>query len=331
VFFMPALFFAGVGISRLLFLLAERAGIAVPAPIAGSKAVLVVAAVALLFWVGMRRVGVPLGNIVEGANRVGQGDYSTKIIERGPPCLRMVARAFNSMTTRLAAQEKLRRDLMADVAHELRTPLSIMRGRLEGLLDGVYPRDDATVAQLVEETKLLGRLVDDLRTLAHAEGGTLRLQREPTDLGVLIGEVARTFDVTAGARHIAINLDGVNELPLADVDPLRIREVLVNLVANALRYTPDGGAVVISARADGPQLRLEVEDNGRGIPADELSRVFDRFTKGVDSQGSGLGLAIARNLVIAHRGTIVARNRPQGGAAFEMTVPIDANPIHDER
>ena len=323
---MPALFFAGVGMSRLLFVLAERAGIDVPVPVAGFMAVLFVAAVPLLFWVGMRRVGFPLGDIVEGANRVGQGDYSAKLVERGPPFLRVVARAFNSMTMRLAAQEKQRRDLMADVAHELRTPLSIMRGRLEGLLDGVYPRDDATVAQLVEETKLLERLVEDLRTLAHAEGGTLRLQREATDLGVLIGEVVRIFQASASARRITIDHAHAGELPLVEVDPLRIREVLVNLVANALRYAPDGGTVTIGARVDGQRLRVTVEDNGRGIPEDELSRVFDRFAKGIDSQGSGLGLAIARNLVVAHGGEIVARNRAAGGAAFEIVLPIESQP-----
>ena len=326
IFFMPALFFAGVGLSRLLFVLAERAGIGVPAPVAGFVAVLFVAALPLLFWVGMRRVGLPLGDIVEAANRVGRGDYAAKLVERGPPFLRVVARAFNSMTARLAAHEKQRRDMMADVAHELRTPLSIMRGRLEGLLDGVYPRDDVTVAQLVEETKLLERLVEDLRTLAHAEGGTLRLQREATDLGVLIGEVARTFQPSAMARRIALDHHHIGDLPLVEVDPLRIREVLVNLVANALRYTPDGGTVTIGARVDGLRLRLTVEDTGRGIAADELPHVFDRFAKGIDSHGSGLGLTIARNLVVAHGGEIVARNRADGGAAFEVALPIDAQP-----
>ena len=312
--------------SRLLSSLAERAGVGVPAPVAGFVAVLFVAAVPILFWVGMRRVGLPLGDIVEAANRVGQGDYSAKLVERGPPFLRVVARAFNSMTTRLAAQEKQRRDLMADVAHELRTPLSIMRGRLEGLLDGVYPRDDVTVAQLVEETKLLERLVEDLRTLAHAEGGTLRLQREATDLGVLIAEVARTFQAAAAARQVTLDHQQVGELPLIDVDPLRIREVLMNLVANAVRYTPDGGTVTIGARIDGPRMRISVEDNGRGVPESDLPHIFDRFAKGIDSQGSGLGLAIARNLVVAHGGEIVARNRPDGGAAFEIALPLEGQP-----
>src|SRR4030095_9825807 len=193
-FFILAIVFGSLGLARFFCLLAERTGFHPPgAAIALSTLVRVSVVVPSVFFGGMRRFGFPLGDIVDAADRVGRGDYSTRIIERGPPFLRKLARACNAMATRLEAQEQQRRNLMADVAHELRTPLSVMRGRLEGLLDGVYVRDDATPEQLMEQTKLLERLVEDLRTLAHAEGGTLRLQRESTDLGVLIPEVARSF------------------------------------------------------------------------------------------------------------------------------------------
>jgi signal transduction histidine kinase len=321
--FMFALVFGTLGLARLLAWLAARAGLQLPGE-AIPLFVLFLAffLVPLLFFGGMRRVGFPLGDIVGAADRVGRGDYSTRIVERGPPFLQKVARAFNAMAVRLEAQEQLRRNLMADVAHELRTPLSVMRGRLEGLLDGVYERDDATLEQLIEQTRLLERLVEDLRTLAHAEGGTLRLQRESTDLGVLIHEVSRSFEAAAQSRGLELSASQDGELPLVDVDPFRIREVLTNLITNALRHTPAGGRILITATEDSNRLRVDVEDTGSGIPPEELTRVFDRFAKGADSQGSGLGLAIARNLVAAHGGEISARNRPEGGAAFSFTLPL---------
>jgi two-component system OmpR family sensor kinase/two-component system sensor histidine kinase BaeS len=323
VFFMFVLVFGSIGLVRLVGTLAERAGFQPPRE-AIALFVLFFAFVIVpgVFFSGMRRIGFPLGDIVGAAERVGRGDYSAKLVERGPPFLRKVARAFNTMTTRLDAQEQLRRNLMADVAHELRTPLSVIRGRLEGLLDGVYARDDATVEQLIEETKLLERLVEDLRTLAHAEGGTLRLQRESTDIGVLIHEVVHSFEVAARAREVDLSASQAGDLPLVDIDPFRIREVLTNLVTNALRHTPPRGQVVIAATAESSQLRVDVADTGSGIAPDDLARVFDRFAKGADSQGSGLGLAIARNLIAAHGGEISARNRPEGGAVFSFTLPI---------
>src|SRR6185436_21132068 len=154
----------------------------------------------ILLIVGMRRFALPLGNIVEAANRVADGDYSARVAEHGPPSLRTVGSAFNTMASHLEAQDRQRRDLMADIAHELRTPLSVIQGRLEGLLDGVYPRDDRTIGVVIDETRLLARLVDDLRTLANAESGALHLQKEPTDLGVLLGDAARALASEAAAQ-----------------------------------------------------------------------------------------------------------------------------------
>jgi signal transduction histidine kinase len=322
-FLIFLLMLGGFGVAGVMAAIANRLGIELPRQaIALVVFALVFVIFPALFFGGMRRVGFPLGDIVGAADRVGRGDYSARLLERGPPFLQKVARAFNAMTTRLEAQERLRRNLMADVAHELRTPLSVIRGRLEGLLDGVYVRDDATLELLIEETKLLERLVEDLRTLAHAEGGTLRLQREPTDIGVLIHEVARSLEVGARSRQVELSASPAGDLPLLDVDPFRIREVLTNLVTNAIRHTPAGGRIAIGAKAESNQLRVEVEDTGAGIPPEDLAKVFDRFAKGADSQGSGLGLAIARNLVAAHGGEISARNRPEGGAVFTITLPV---------
>jgi signal transduction histidine kinase len=205
-----------------------------------------------------------------------------------------------------------------------------MRGRLEGLVDGVYPRDDVTLVQLVEETKHLERLVEDLRTLAHAEGGTLKLKRESTDLEVLLQDAERAFAAPAQARGIDLRAETVSDLPLIDIDPVRIREVVANLMTNALRHTPAGGRVTVSAAIAGNRVRVEVRDTGSGIPPDQLPKIFDRFAKGVNSTGSGLGLAIARNLVVAHGGEIKAESQLGQGTAIAFTLPTAAEGDYGE-
>jgi signal transduction histidine kinase len=226
------------------------------------------------------------------------------------------------MTTRLQVNEEQRRHLLADVAHELRTPLAVVRGNLEAMLDGVYPRDDTHLVPILEETAHMTRLLDDLRTLSLAEAGTLRLHREPTDLTALIADVAAAFSARATAAGIAL-LAPAASLPDLDVDSLRVREVLENLIANALRYTPNGGSIRIDA-APTPTagtVAISVADTGTGIAPDQLPHIFERFTKSADSGGSGLGLAIARRLVEAHGGEIQAESTPGRGTTIRFTLP----------
>src|SRR5436190_13433668 len=175
--------------------------------------------VALALVVAVRHVGLPFGAIMEGADRVASGDYTTRVPEHGPPPMRALARAFNTMTERLQNNDRLRRNLMADVAHELRTPLTVIHGKLEGLLDGVYPRDDAQLQQLLEETHVLSRLVEDLRTLALSESGGLKLEREPADVAALARDVARSFAADAAARNVALEVDAPADLSSIAVDP----------------------------------------------------------------------------------------------------------------
>jgi two-component system OmpR family sensor kinase/two-component system sensor histidine kinase BaeS len=276
----------------------------------------------LVFVAAMRRVGLPMGDVVSATDRVAAGDFSARVAERGPPFLRGVARAFNSMTARLQEQDRQRRDLMADVAHELRTPLAVVQGRLEGLLDGVYPRDDARLSEVLEETRLLARLVEDLGTLAHSERGTLGLQKEPTDLGVLLGDAARALASEAAAQGVTVQVDDATDLPLLDLDPLRIREVVTNLIANAIRHGGAGAAVFVGTERRSDDVVVRVRDTGPGIPADERPRVFDRFHKGPRSLGSGLGLAIARNLVVAHGGEIAVESEVGRGTTVTFTLPL---------
>lgn len=226
----------------------------------------------------------------------------------------VVIAAFVATIRRVAGhfreQVRLRRQLMADVAHELRTPLSILQGRIEGLLDGVYPRDDERLGELLAETQHLSRLVEDLRTLANAEAGALDLRKERVDLAELIRDTAASFDVPVA----------VDALPPIDADPVRIREVLLNVLGNARQHAP-AWTVTIHAEARSNEIAIRVSDDGPGIPAQELPHLFERFHKGRDSRGSGLGLAIARKLVLAHGGTIHVASAEGAGTTVTITLP----------
>jgi len=174
---------------------------------------------------------------------------------------------------------------------------------------------------VLEETRMLSRLVDDLRTLAHAESGTLMLQKEPTDLAVLLNESVTSFAIDAASGHVTIRVEAAPDLPLVDIDPIRVREVVTNLVSNALRHTPAGGEVCVDAERRGEVVTVNVSDNGAGIAAEDLPKIFDRFYKGRGSRGSGLGLTIARNLVVAHGGEIRAESRAGQGTTISFTLP----------
>jgi signal transduction histidine kinase len=270
----------------------------------------------------VRRSVVPIRSVMDAADRVAGGDYEVRVAEQGSPPVRALARSFNAMTARLQDADRLRRELMADVAHELRTPLSVLQGRLEGLADGVYPRDDAQIAALLEETAVLSTLVEDLRTLALADAGVLRLQREPTDLVGLARAVAGGFAGEAGRRGVVLRVDAAPVEIERDVDPLRIRQVLTNLLSNAIRHTPAGRGITVTVSDGGASgAAVTVADEGEGIPAEELPRIFDRFYKGDASRGSGLGLTIAKRLVQAHGGEITATSRADQGTVVVFTLP----------
>ncbi len=273
----------------------------------------------------VRGVAMPLGDLIDAAGQVESGDFSVRLRERGPRELRALARAFNAMVERLRRTEAARRDLLADVTHELRTPVAVIQGNLEGMLDGVYPADAEHITPVLEETRVLSRLIDDLRTLSLVESGALELHRETTDLGVLIGDVVTSFRAQADVAGVRLNYDVSESLPLMEIDPLRIREVLANLAANALRHTPAGGEVRVTAalRPSGQGVEISVIDTGSGISPEDLPHVFDRFFKSRDSGGSGLGLAIARNLVQAHGGQVEAQSTLGRGTEIHVFLPTN--------
>ncbi|HEU5205051.1 MAG TPA: ATP-binding protein [Candidatus Limnocylindrales bacterium] len=286
--------------------------------------ILIAGGIALIFGIRLARaVGPPLDSLVEAARRVEGGDYTVRVpeVNRGPRELRGLVRAFNTMTARLEADEQQRRGLLADVSHELRTPLAVIQGNAEAIVDGVYPADAQHLGTILEEARVLSRLIEDLRTLGLAEAGTLALHREPTDLSIVVGEVGRSFEQLASTAGAHVEIDLPDDLPLLDVDPIRLREVLANLVANALRYVDSGGTVRIAARTDENTVLLEVADNGPGIPADLLPSVFDRFAKSSESRGTGLGLAIAKAIVEAHGGRISAESGTGVGTTMTIELP----------
>jgi two-component system, OmpR family, sensor histidine kinase BaeS len=266
------------------------------------------------------RTWAPIGALIDATKRLGDGETGVRIPITEPGPLAAVSGSFNRMAARLEEEDERRRRLLADLGHELRTPLTVIRGEIEAVIDGLHDRE--SLSNVIDEVDLMERLLEDLRVLTLAEAGRLQLHREPTDIEAVIGDVVGSFSTTSDARNITSQVEmepGVGEL---DVDPYRLRQVLSNLVSNALNHMQEGGRLEVSARQDGASARIEVADSGPGIPPDRLEQVFERFVKSGDSTGSGLGLSIARDLVEAHGGTIAAANRPEGGAVFTITLPV---------
>jgi signal transduction histidine kinase len=270
-----------------------------------------------------RQLTAPLRVLTHAAHRLAEGEMPQVQVHSRDE-IGELGQAFNQMAQSLARQETLRRNMMADIAHELRTPLTVMRGDLEALLDGVYEPTPEALASLQEEALLLSRLVDDLRALAQAEAGQLRLERKPTDLADLLRGVVASFDLQADSQRQTLALDVPFDLPAVHVDPQRIRQVVANLVSNALRHAPESGRVTVSAALHPGEVQVSVMDNGPGIAAKDLPHVFDRFWRGSEARvdGSGLGLAIARELVRAHGGRIWAESAPGKGSSFHLTLPL---------
>jgi two-component system sensor histidine kinase BaeS len=292
----------------------------VPVLIAGLAVVIIFAALAR----GVAGAARDLDRMLAATRRVEEGDYGVRLgtTRSDLPPVQELARGFDTMVARLEADEEQRRTLLADVSHELRTPLTVITGNLEAILDGVYPADAAHLSPILDETRVMERLIDDLRTVALSEAGTLALHPEPTDPDIVIGEVLHAFGPGATAAGVTLATDSSDDLPILDIDPVRIREVLSNLVANALRHTPAGGTISVGGSLTPKSAILTVRDTGPGIDPELVPYVFDRFVKGAGSRGSGLGLAIARGLVEAHGGTISVDSPAGGGTTFRVELPL---------
>ena len=293
-------------------------------PLGGIFLAFVISMVALSV-LNLRRMSMPFDDLLDASNKIAEGDYSARVDERGPHEIRSLTRAFNSMASRLQVNDQQRRAMLADVSHELRTPLTIIQGNLEAILDGVYPADEAKLKSILEETQILSRLIEDLRTLSLAESGSLQLKREATDITTLIRETVSAFQSQAMESNVSMELSLSDKSISLEIDPERIRQVLTNLVSNALRYSPQGSSIKITSmesRSGGEdRLVVSVEDSGPGIAPADLPHVFDRFYKTSDSRGMGLGLSIAKYIIEAHGGEIKAESEPGRGTKISFSLP----------
>jgi two-component system OmpR family sensor kinase len=302
-----------------------------------SRSLLLVAviggALGILFgMLASRSLTAPLSRLAEAAQAIGARDLSRRVEVGGSDEVKEVAQAFNDMAATLEGAETLRRNLLADVAHELRTPLSVLQGNLRAILDDVYPLDKAEVARLYEETRLLSRLVNDLHELAQAEAGQLRLNRQTINLADLIQSAAAVFSPAAEAKGVILSTQVAPDLPPVPADPARLTQVLHNLLANALRHTPSEGTISLRAGCEvGKECEvwLAVQDSGEGISSGDLPYVFDRFYRADPARsratgGAGLGLAIVRAIVEAHGGRVSAASDgvPGHGSTFTVQLPL---------
>ncbi|MBN1147441.1 MAG: HAMP domain-containing histidine kinase [Anaerolineales bacterium] len=275
-----------------------------------------------------RELEGPLSNVMAAADAVAQGDLDVQVPEQAPGEFGQLARSFNRMTRELARAEEQRRNLTADVAHELRTPLHIIQGNLEGVLDGVYEPTPEHLEATLEETRRLARLVDDLQTLSLAEAGQLPLHMGPVDAAELLEDALTSFSGQAEAAGVRLEaqVDLAGGKPTLVGDAGRLGQALANLVANALRHTPQGGTVRLEARLQGEKVLISVADTGEGIAEADLPFVFDRFWRGDKARGrsgmpgSGLGLPIARQLVQAHGGRIELQSQVGKGTRFVIVL-----------
>jgi two-component system, OmpR family, sensor histidine kinase BaeS len=280
--------------------------------------------VAALLTTGMLR---PVRELTSAARALAGGDLTRRVRVHTRDEVGELSEAFNHMAGSLQHAEALRRDMTADIAHELRNPLSVMQARVEAVMDGVYAPTPANLQPVLEQTQLLSRLVEDLRTLALADAGQLPLERTEISLRGLLERTVNSYRAQAQATGVELRLTVPEASDVrAQADPGRIEQVLGNLLANALRHAPGGTAVDVRLEVLAGMARIEIADDGEGIPAEALPYMFERFyradrARSREQGGTGLGLAISRQIVQAHGGTITAANRPEGGAAFMVALP----------
>ena len=288
---------------------------------------LAVAIALLLTFVLSRRILAPVKALTQAAKRLGKGDFSQRVQVRDKGEVGELAQSFNSMASDLERAEQLRRNMVADAAHELRTPLSNIRGYLEAIRDGVKKPDAGTIRSLNEEASSLSRLVDDLQELSLADAGELKLICRKEDISKLINEAVAALQSPAAAKGLVLTVKPPEKLPLVNVDSHRIKQVLRNLLENAVAHTSRGGSIMVEAWQEGGQVKVSVVDTGVGIPAKDLPNIFERFYRVDKSRaratgGSGLGLTIAKRLVEAHGGKIEAQSKLGKGSRFSFTIPV---------
>jgi signal transduction histidine kinase len=294
--------------------------------LAGAVAAFIALFLARILARGMTQ---PLRDMAAAARRMARGDYTATVQVRSRDEVGQLAEAFNRMAGEMEGLERLRRDLVANVSHELKTPISALRAHMENLLDGVEESNPALLGVMLQQADRLTRLVDQLLDLSRMESGDLALSLEPVHLSRLVDRVMSEVAVARPerARTLAIHNDVPTDLPPVEADQERIHQVLFNLLDNAFRFTPDGGSVRVRAVLSKGSCEVSVEDTGPGIPEEHLPLVFERFyrvdpSRSRDDGGTGIGLAIARSIVDAHGGRIWAESAEGKGSTFRFVLPV---------
>lgn len=325
----------------VLFILAFIVAIILVKQLSGTNGILVVVGIIfILLLLGtisyieytVRHVSKPFVEVMSAVDMVARGDLSVRVSENFPGEFNKLTKSFNRMVKELEEVEDNRRRLTADVAHELRTPLHILQGNLEGMQDGIYPMDEEQLKILLEETKILSRLVDDLQILSLAESKQLSLNFGDIDVNELLVEAAAGFMSQAESLGIELSVSSSPDCANISGDRERLGQVIRNIIANGLRFTPSGGKITLSSIQDDGDILIQISDTGEGIPEEDLTHVFDRFWKGDQSRirqagvGSGLGLSIAKSIVEMHQGEISVESRIKQGSTFTVRLPIE-NPV----
>jgi signal transduction histidine kinase len=280
----------------------------------------------VLGWIFTRQIVAPVAEVSTAARSIASGDLSKKVTARGADELTDLGRSFNTMADELERDRRVRQNMVADIAHELRTPLSVLRANIEAMQDGVLDPNPENLASLHQETAVLARLIDDLRTLSMAESGQLQFSFAPTDLAALCSRVVEGMRALFAGKNIALEFEPQAGVPSVNADADRIEQVVRNLLNNAHRYTPEDGRVTLRLAAGGNGAVVSVADTGPGIGPEDLNRVFDRFYRVDRSRtratgGSGLGLAIVKQLVEAHGGDVWAESVIGRGSTFSFRLP----------
>ena len=335
---LGALLFVG-GVAAGLYLLFSKYSGVRNLWLLGCGAPVVVAVIGFIILFNLYlRLSQPLANLFQAINTVEEGDLSVRVPETKSPIYGDLFKRFNNMVGELERAEQQRRNLTADIAHELRTPLHIIQGNLEGILDGVYQPTPEHIDNTLDETRLLTRLVNDLQTLSLAETGQLPLHPARFLLADLVDDLTSSFSSQAASLGIDLKTSVTDQDQQLTADYDRLDQILSNLLSNALRHTPRGGTVLLQAESIQNEsqpaktaVRITVRDTGSGIPPEDLPFIFDRFWRGDRSRSermhSGLGLAIAKQLIRAHGGTIVAQSVVGTGSSFAIELPTDGGDL----
>ena len=289
-------------------------------------AVMALAVALIITFFLSRRISAPVHAVTVATTHLGEGDFSQRVNFQGKDEVGKLAKTFNSMATELMQAEERRRNLIADVAHELRTPVSDIRSYLEAIHDGLMQPTQSNLDSIYEDIILLSRLINDLQLLALADAGELNLVYQPDNIARVITSAVASVQPRANNKGISLKLDLPDQLPLVEIDSQRISQVLYNLLDNAIRHTANGGEIIVAAQERNGYIEVSVSDNGEGIPPEDLPHIFERFYRVDKSRakatgGNGLGLTIAKRLVEAHGGKITVQSEVGKGSRFTFTIP----------